>query len=640
MCGIAGFYSTTSTIHKEYLDAAAKALIHRGPDGQKSWLSSSGNVGLSHARLSIIDLATGDQPLHDSENQIHMVVNGELYDFERIRTDLIKRGHTFKTKSDSEIALCLYKEFGLDFVHHLRGEFALLLWDEEKQRFIALRDRFGIKPLFYSNKNNSLYFGSEAKALFSMGVPASWDEESLYHNTHLPGCMPDRTLFHDVYPLPAGCMLVATPNGMKIERYWDFSFNREEEQALLRRKDSEYIEEFRALLEESVRFRMIADVPVACYLSGGLDSSAVTGIAQLYSGHPIHAFTLSFEEKNYDEGPIAMETCEKIGAQFTPVSVSAQALVDNFKDAVWHAETLAINAHVSAKFLLSDIVRKAGYKVVLTGEGSDEILGGYAHFRQDMILHSLKHEPPSVIEAKLAELAEKNPVSAGMLLPAQRRTTLPVHQLLGYTPAWMESFILTGEFGKELLLQETNKYANTDVYSELVKKFDIKDKLNGVHPINQSSYLWAKSVMQNYILALLGDRLEMAHSIEGRVPFLDHKLVEFSMKLPVDLKIRNLTEKYILREAAKDVLTETVYKRNKHPFISAPAVAKSNKKFYDFIQDTLRSETVKRIPLYDHKKIARSLDQISTLSYEKQSLYDSHLLMLTSICALTEKMNL
>lgn len=638
MCGIAGFYSTTQTIHQDLLDGAAKALIHRGPDGQKSWLSHSKNVGLSHSRLSIIDLSTGDQPLHDSENQIHMIVNGELYDFEKIRADLIKKGHTFKTQSDSEIALCLYKEFGLDFVHHLRGEFALLLWDEPKKRFIALRDRFGIKPLFYSKINNSFYFGSEAKALFAMGVPASWDEESLYHNTYLPGGMPDKTLFHNIQPLPAGCILIANPDGVKIERYWDFSFDKEDSK--VRRQDAEYIHEFRTILEESVRLRLRADVPLACYLSGGIDSSAVAGIAQLYSERPIHAFTLSFEEKSYDEAQIAEETCKKIGAQFTPVPVSSQNLVDNFKDAVWHAETLAINAHVSAKFILSDVVRKAGYKVVLTGEGSDEILGGYAHFRQDMILHSLKNESPAVIEAKLTELAEKNPVSAGILMPAERRKSLPVSALLGYTPAWMESFILTGEFDKEILLKKMNKHENIDVYSELVKKFDYKMKLNGVHPVNQSSYLWVKSVMQNYILALLGDRLEMAHSIEGRVPFLDHNLVEFSMKLPIDLKIRNLTEKYILREATKDVLTETIYKRNKHPFVSAPAVSKSNKKFYDFIQDTLRSDTVKRIPLYDHKKIVHSLDLISTLSYEKQSLYDPHLLMLTSICALTEKMNL
>jgi asparagine synthetase B (glutamine-hydrolysing) len=265
-------------ISAERLKRATNILRHRGPDSQGAWLSPDQRVGLGHARLSIIDLTTGDQPIANEDERIHIVVNGEFYDFERQRRELERRGHLFRTRSDSEIALHLYEEFGTHCVQQLRGEFAFVLWDESNQMLFAARDRFGIKPLYYAVQDGTLYLASEIKALFAAGVPARWDHEYFYQHATGPA-MPDRTLFDGVHQVPPGHCLTATTNGMRILRYWEFSYPRADELEADTRDESAWIEEFAAVFDEAVKLRMRADVPVGCYLSGGLDSCAVLGFA-------------------------------------------------------------------------------------------------------------------------------------------------------------------------------------------------------------------------------------------------------------------------------------------------------------------------------------------------------------------------
>ena len=387
MCGITAFFSRSKNVPTKTLENAVRSLIHRGPDNQRVWLSADRRVGLGHTRLSIIDLDTGDQPIASEDGRIHIVVNGEFYDFERRRAELQQRGHHFRTRSDSEIALHLYEDLGTNCMQHLRGEFALVLWDETNQLLLAGRDRFGIKPLYYAVHNGTLYLASEVKALFAAGVPARWDYEYFYQHATGPA-MPDRTLFEGVHQIPPGHCLTVTPNSFRIRRYWDFDYIPAAELANNARNERSYVEEFANVLEEAVRLRMRADVPVGCYLSGGLDSCAVLGFAARHSDTPIQAFTLTFDQAAYDEGEIAREMAELAGARFCPIPIKQSDIAENFAEAIWHSETIFYNGHGVSKFLLSRAVRDSGYKVVFTGEGSDEILGGYVHVRTDMLMHN------------------------------------------------------------------------------------------------------------------------------------------------------------------------------------------------------------------------------------------------------------
>ncbi len=365
---------------------------------------------------------------------------------------------------------------------------------------------------------------------------------------------------------------MATDKHFQLIRYWDFDYpsaidNQQD------RTSADYAAEFREKLEEAVRIRLRADVPVGVYLSGGLDSCAVLGLAARHHPEPIRAFTLTFDHAEYDEGPIAREMASRVGAEFHTIPIGQTHLADNFADAIAQAETVCFNAHGVAKFLLSKAVRDAGYKVVITGEGSDEILGGYAHFRRDMLLYNREGQDPEEVRQLLSWLDEHNTVSRGLLLPDGEVGDLKaVKRVLGYVPSWMETFSSRVVKLQPLLAREfACRYQQCETYRPLLADVDVRSQLKGRDPLHQSLNLWGKSVLPGYILTMLGDRMEMAHSIEGRVPFLDHHVVECICAQPVNMKIRGMTEKYVLREAVRDVITDTVYRRQKHPFLSPPA---------------------------------------------------------------------
>ena len=636
MCGIVAVYSRREPISPATLECATKTLYHRGPDGQHQWISRDGRVGLGHARLSIIDLATGDQPIASEDDRTHIVANGEFYGYEPIQRELESRSHELRTRSDSEIALHLYEEVGVHCLHQLRGEFALVIWDEKQQTLFAARDRFGIKPLFYSWHNGKLYIASEVKALFAAGVPARWDEESVY-NSFTFGGHQMRTLYDGVFLVPPGHYLVATDKHFQVTRYWDFNYpvpggsNRT-------MSDADYIAEFRCQLEEAVRIRLRADVPVGVYLSGGLDSCAVLGLAARHHPEPIRAFTLTFDDAAYDEGPIAREMAALAGAEFHTIPICQNDLAEHFAAAILQSEMLCVNAHGVAKFLLSKAVRDAGYKVVITGEGSDEILGGYAHFRRDMLLYNREGQDPAEIEQLLSWLNENNTVSRGLLLPDGDTGNLDaVRRVLGYVPSWFETFSSRAVKAQPFLAEDFScRFKHRESYLQLLSDIDVPGQLEGRDALNQSLYLWGKSVLANYILTMLGDRMEMAHSIEGRVPFLDHHVVECICRQPVNMKIRGMTEKYVLREAVRDVITDTVYRRQKHPFLSPPATLNPDQTFNIYVQDVLRGGTMKSISYFNQQEVVKMLDRIHTMDAGTRSAYDQILMPLVSMCVIHE----
>ena len=640
MCGIVAIYHPQGRVSGEALGRATARLHHRGPDGQRQWIAPHGRVGLGHARLSIIDLVTGDQPIANEDGRRHIVVNGEFYDFERIQCELERAGHRLRTRSDSEIALHLYEDLGPHCLHQLRGEYAFVLWDEPQQRLFAARDRFGIKPLFFAWHDGALYLASEVKALFAAGVPARWNREGLFNATVLGG-QSTETLYAGVSQLPPGHYLLAGPTGIQIHRYWDFDYPLAA-RARAERSDEDWAEEFRETLDNAVRLRLRADVPVGCYLSGGLDSCTVLGLAARHTSEPIRAFTLAFDQVAYDEEAIAREMAALANAEFCPIPTRQADLAEDFADATWHSETLCLNAHGVAKYALSRAVRDAGYKVVLTGEGSDEILAGYPHFRRDMLLYDSDGQDPAAIRTLLEQLERSNPVSRGLLLPDGEAAPLDgLRRVLGFAPTWMEAAAGRMQKMQGLWSDEFRaEFADREAYHGLLSSLDVRGQLLGRAPVNQALYLWAKTLLPGYILTVLGDRMEMAHSVEGRVPFLDHEVVELLCTMPVGQKIRGMTEKFVLREAARPVLTDTVYRRQKHPFLSPPATLNPNDRLHEMVQDALRGSAARQVPFFDQARIVRLLDRLPTLEPGEQVAIDQILMLLLSATVLGERFGL
>jgi asparagine synthase (glutamine-hydrolysing) len=638
MCGIAAFFSQTRPISADALKRATRALHHRGPDSQGGWVSRDSRVGLGHSRLSIIDLSTGDQPIASEDGHVHIVVNGEFYDFERQRRELEQRGHRFRTRSDSEVALHLYEEYGAQCLQHLRGEFAFVLWDDRNRVLLAARDRFGIKPLHYAMHQGTLYIASEAKALFAAGVPARWDEEYFFHHATGPA-MAERTLFEGVHQVPPGHYMLAGQHGFRLFRYWEFYYPPAAELAASTRDDRSYIEEFASVFEEAVRLRMRADVPVGCYLSGGLDSCATLGFAARHAPGPINAFTLTFDQAAYDEGDIAREMAALAGANFYPIPIRQSDIADNFEESIWHSETVCSNGHGVSKFLLSRAVRDAGYKVVYTGEGSDEIFGGYVHFRTDMLRYNTQGQDPLEIQRLMQELEAANVVSRGLLMASADNGGLEsVERLLGFVPGCLKVFNGWGQLRRQLLADDFKaQFAGRDSTRMFLDTFDLSAVLDGRDPLNKSLFVWAKGFLPTYLLNILGDRMEMAHSIEGRVPFLDHRVVECVCRAPVSLKIRGMTEKYLLREAAKPLITDTVYRRQKHPFLAPPVSMLPGERFHQMMQDTLRSSLLAAIPFYDQKRVIALLDRLPTMSEPDLLAWDPILMTVLSACVIQKR---
>ena len=638
MCGIFALFSTQERISKSSLEQGLESLKHRGPDDRRYWISPNERVALGHTRLSIIDLNGGSQPIANKDNSLHIIVNGEFYGFERIQRDLEQLGYQLQTDSDSEIALHLYDEFGSNCLHHLRGEFAFVIFDEPNQLLFAARDRFGIKPLYYTIYQNTLYLASEIKALFAAGVSATWDSESFFLvNQGIR--IPNRTLFANIYQVPPGYYLIATQSGIQLHQYWDFNYPQvSESQPQFSFEDS--VEQLRYQLSEAVRLRLRADVPVGCYLSGGLDSAAALGIASRYKPGGIQAFTIAFEQEAYNEEKIAREMAESVGANLQVIPITELDLAENFTDTIFHGETLCVNAHSTAKYILSQAVRKAGYKVVLTGEGADEIFGGYVHFRQDMLLHNSEGQDEQTIQKLLAELKQNNQISSGILLSedVMDNTFSSVKQTLGFVPAWMGAVPKASLDAFSFYSSEfVNQFIRRDPYKIFLNHINVKGQLTGREAVHQSLYLWSKTILPNYLLRLLGDGMEMAHSVEGRLPFLDHEVVELVRNFPVSYKIRGLTEKLALREAAKPFIINTIYQRQKHPFLAPPSTFQINGALNQLVQDTLRSSVMSSIPFYNQSKVIELLDELPNMSRKQLGSIDTVLMPIFSTCILQEK---
>lgn len=588
MCGIVAIHSAQRDTLKPRLEAALMAMRHRGPDGQGTWLSTQAGLALGSVRLAVMGLENGRQPVANESGSIHAVVNGEFYDFERLRSELETRGHVFATRSDSEILVHLYEEHGLECLQHLRGEFAFLLWDEPNRRLIAARDRFGIKPLLVAQIGEEWLFASEIKALTAAGVEPRWDAAALLHCLAHQYPRQGETLFAGVRLLQPAHVLVLENGRAKESRYWQPSF---EPDAAITAND------VRAALEESVRLRMRSDVPVACTLSGGLDSSAVAAISGVHD-----CFCVRFDAPDHDEGPQVLADA-RADQRVHEVPVTGRDLVTHLAAAVHQSEGLAINGQLVGKYLLSRAIRDAGFKVVLAGEGADEAFLGYSHLQQDY------DDTPAAFELQRGV----------MLPPSSEMAYYDAPAWLDRIPTFLHAKLATGRHFAPLMHEPFD--------SQMILNSTLREIGDCGGPfVRRGAWLWTRMALGGYILRTLGDGAEMAHSVEARLPFLDHLLFEMAAKIPPEALIHRESSKLLLRESLRGVLPERVRIRPKHPFLAPPL--ESEGMVRDFVRDTLRSEACRSLPLLNHRAVIAWSDALDTLPTSARARLDPVLMLL------------
>lgn len=576
MCGIAGVFHADRTrpVDPGTLVAMAAIQHHRGPDGF-GWKARDG-VGFSHARLTIIDLdeTRGRQPFVTPDGRLMLVQNGELYDYKRIRAELTADGARFATKSDSEITLHLVPRLGIEgALPHLRGEFAFALYDAGDDTLHLVRDRFGVKPLYWTRQGDTVVFGSELKVLFAHPeVPRRFSAQGLYHQL-MQTIVPGSTAFEGIQQVQPGHRVSIRRRDGRLEiedhRYWDIAFPEEGRHATL--ADADAIRGVRDHLLEAVQLRLEADVPVGCYLSGGIDSCSILGLAAAVQQSPVKAFTIGFDDAEYDETPIAREMAQATGADQDVLRLSSKDLYGHFEETLWHTERTIYNTLAVAKLLMSRHVREAKYKVVVTGEGSDELFAGYPAFRNDLFRHGLDHMPPAERREWAQLLHEKNALFKGAMLAEDEIDDPALTKRVGFTPACLQPWLASAAHVPGLLHPEMAKAVQGYRPGEAIAEALDADAMAGRHPLDRAQYVWIKTMLEGQILTWGGDRVDMANSMEARPAFLDHHLAEYAVTLPPSQRIRGRTEKWVLREAMKGILPEVLYKREKFAFMAPPA---------------------------------------------------------------------
>jgi len=579
MCGIAGYIHAdpSKPVDPETLVAMAAIQHHRGPDGFGYHVMDDRGLGFAHARLTIIDLDQdrGRQPFLAQDGNLMLTMNGEVYDYKRLRAEMTLRGARFRSKSDSELILHLYPERGMEeAMKDLRGEFAFALYDKKKDRLHLVRDRFGVKPLYYTEVNGTLVFGSELKVLFAHPeVPRKFSSQGLYHQL-MQTIVPGSTAFEGVHQVKPGHIVTIERQHGKFrivdEKYWDMDFPLLSER--VNEKDEDYyVEGVREKLLEAVQLRLEADVPVACYLSGGIDSCSTLGMAAASQQSPVKAFTIGFDDADYDETAIAREMAESVGADQDVMMLKADHLYDNLKETLWHTERSIYNTLGVAKLLMSRHVNQADYRVVVTGEGSDELFAGYPAFRRDMFLHGMDTLSPAERAEWEAMLAEGNKLFKGAMLAEDEVHDRELDKLVGFTPSCLQPWLASATHVPGLLNRDMARgLTDYEPGTAIADALD-GDMLEGRHPLDKAQYVWIKTMLEGQILTWGGDRVDMANSMEARPPFLDHHLAEFATQIPPTLRIKGRTEKYVLREAMRGILPKVLYERQKFAFMAPPA---------------------------------------------------------------------
>lgn len=603
MCGIAGILSLKPTfgIEKTILDRMVSAIAHRGPDRKGSYLDNW--VGLGHSRLSIVDIEHGIQPMPNEDHTIWICCNGEIYNHLDHRDYLESKGHHFKTKCDIEIILHLYEENGNDCVEFLNGMFAFAIWDAPKQRLLLARDHMGIKPLYYAKTESALLFASEAKALFASGlIRPSLDARSIDNFFSFTYPLQPRSMFQGVNQVLPAEEVVIERGRVSNRRYWMLHF----EEPPRTRPIQEYAENLLSLLKTSVKRQLMSDVPVGAYLSGGIDSSIIVALMRNLNNSSLETFSIVYDDPRYDESHAIQVAARSLGV-INHTMVAEPSLAASYPNILYHLEIPFRHPISIPYYHLSRFVREQGLKVVLTGEGSDENFGAYNVFVADKLRRIIGQVPFMYLRRlayKMGSRLRGQSDSLEYLLKVHFEFPELLFRRYGTVPPWyyhwrMLDSLRHGIYSSTMCEQ----LAGVDVEEELVMMN--KSPMNGLHPHNASIWLETQTRLPNWIL-LIGDRCSMAHGVETRVPYLDREVIDHIACLPLSLKLHGLTTKFILREAAKGLITKEILYRRKFPF-SAPI---GSWFFCDrppaFVDEMLSEDSIRRIGIFDPQEVTKA----------------------------------
>ena len=607
MCGIVGIakLNKQDTVDGLHVRQMLSMIRHRGPDEFGMYLDTF--VGLGSARLSIIDLATGQQPITNEDESCWIIFNGEIFNYIQLRQQLEKQGHRFTSQSDTEVILHLYEEYGVECLSQLNGQFALAIWDSHKERLFLGRDRMGIRPLFYTQQDGTLIFGSEIKAILAHpNVQAEIDPERLHQIFIVWTTLSPNTAFKNIVELPPAHYLVAQNQSIHVAPYWELDFQGDTSTEITPSIISQYVEELRDLLIDATTIRLRADVPVGAYLSGGLDSSIITSIIRHYTSNRLDTFSITFDDPDFDESSFQQQMVDLIGTAHKTTHTTQKAIGDIFPDVIWHTEIPILRTAPAPMYFLSKLVNDNSYKVVMTGEGADEFFGGYNIFKETMVRRFWARQPDSEIRPLL--LQKLYPYLAS----SSRNTAFFqafFKQNLSDTHLNHYSHILRWKNTERL-----KRFLAPDVRDMPIKTIDEQitypDNFEGYHPLEKAQFLESKIFMSGYLLSSQGDRMGMANSVEGRYPFLDHRVVEFANRLPPTVKLRHLTEKYLLKELGKQWLPADIWTRAKHPY-RAPI----HKSFFhdqspDYVESLLSDRQITNTGIFDSQAINQLLKKI------------------------------
>lgn len=608
MCGIAGMAILCpgkGAPDRGALLRMAGALYHRGPDEHGIYLDP--HAGLSHARLSIIDLSSGQQPLSNEDGSLWVVYNGEIFNYIELRRELCALGHTFRTQSDTEVIVHAYEAWGDDAFARFNGQFALALWNRREKSLVLARDRFGVRPLHIYDDGDRVLFASEVKAIFAADplIPRALDPLGLDETFTFWSVVAPRTVFQGIEELPPGHVRTVRASGRTEHAFARIQFPRSPEEQF-QGSLSDATQAVDNALREAVRLRMLrADVPVGSYLSGGLDSSLVAALGRDVKGERFSTFSLRFEDAEYDETSYQRAAAQRLGTDHHELSVSKEDIATVFPEVVYHAERPLLRAAPAPLFLLSKLVRDAGIKVVLTGEGADEMFAGYDLFREGKVRRFWARHPTSELRPlllhRLYPYLARSPVAKQAVARSFFGQGLADALLPGFAH---ETRFRTTSALKRLFSRDLRaRIEGHDARKELLS--GLPPELRSWTPLAQDQYLEIITLLPGYILSSQGDRMLMAHSVEGRFPFLDVNVAELAASLPPRYKLSVLDEKHVLKRVAKDLVPKEILQRKKQPYRVPDAVSFASSSAPQWVFDNLSESSIASAGIFDNGSVQK-----------------------------------
>ena len=606
MCGVAGVVDFKGKSNStSAVESMLRAISYRGPDESGIYLSQFAAIG--NVRLSIIDIEGGQQPLSDPSGRYWIVFNGEIFNYKELRQDLEKRGNSFRTHSDTEVLIQLYALYGKECLDLLNGQFVFAIWDKLQEELFMARDRVGIRPLFYNITDGIFTFASEIKALFTQKhIERAFDAEHLSQIYTFWTAITPGTAFKGIYELSPGHCAVFNRNGFKTEKYWDLQPGKTDRPISL----PDALEQFNELFSDAVRLRLRADVEVAAYLSGGIDSTATVAYIKDIEPGVLNTFSIGFSEKDFDESGYQQEAVRYLNTNHKSITCSSHDIADHFPEVIWHSETPLTRTAPTPMLILSKLVRDNNIKVVITGEGSDEILAGYDIFRETVIRRFWAAQPDSSMRPLLLKKIYSD-------IPHLRNASPNILKMFfGYK---LEE--INNPFYSHLLRWNNSNHIKkhfSDSIKETIEGYDplndLEERLpngfNSLSPLAKAQWLETTVFMSGYLLSSQGDRMGMANSIEGRYPFLDYRVIEFCNRVPDSLKLNGLNEKFLLKKILKGKIPESILKRPKQPYRAPIGSAFLPEDRPAYIKEMLSESCTRKSGIFNFESISSLLKKI------------------------------